>query len=133
MIAPLQGCGNGDGGWGVIVGSIGDREGENMMRRQFLFGLLAATVLLTAAPALAQLPQAPNPVPPVPLPPPPPPPSMAVPPVPKLDAPPAPVPGPRVDRRSFNKRFSDCQSDAGATRLTIAERASYARACANQL
>ena len=103
-----------------------------MIRMKWIAIVLTATSMLLTTPALAQLPQAPNPVPPVPQPPPPPPPSLAVPQVPKMDAPPAPAPAPRVDRRSFNRRFNDCQSDAVATRLDIGERASYARACANQ-
>ena len=97
---------------------------------------LAVTFVLAAgiAAATAQvLPQVSNPVPPVPQPPPPPPPSMAVPQVPKMDAPPSPPPAPRSDRRSFNKRFNDCRSDAIAARLDSSERASYARACAQQL
>ncbi len=103
------------------------------MMKQF-FTALAVTVVLAigVAAATAQIvPQVSNPVPPVPQPPPPPPPSMAVPVVPKLDAPPSPAPTPHVDRRSFNTRFNDCQSDAIASRLDSGERASYARACAN--
>ena len=91
-------------------------------------------VLTASVPAMAQIvPQVSNPVPPVPQPPPPPPPSMAVPVVPKLDAPAQQPTAPKADRRSFNKRFNDCQSDATAARLDSGERASYARACANQL
>ena len=104
------------------------------MMKQF-FMALAVTAMLAVGVATANaqiVPQVSNPVPPVPQPPPPPPPSLAVPQVPKMDAPPSPAPAPRTDRRSFNKRFNACQSDATATRLDPSDRAAYARACANQ-
>ena len=95
---------------------------------------LAVTLVVaigTAAASAQIVPQVSNPVP-VPQPPPPPP-SLAVPQVPKMDAPPAPAPGPRPERRSFNQRVQDCQTDTTASRLDSGDRAAYSRACANQL
>jgi hypothetical protein len=105
-----------------------------MTNMKFVVTALAAIGLSGAVPAAAQIvPQVSNPVPPVPQPPPPPPPSLAVPQVPKMDAPAPPPPGPRMDRRSFNQRFQQCQTDGTASRLDSGERAAYSRACANQL
>ncbi|KWV60788.1 hypothetical protein AS156_27475 [Bradyrhizobium macuxiense] len=69
-----------------------------------------------------------NPPPPRP----PPPPKIEVPAIPKIDALPTRPSVSSSGRPSFSDRFSRCLDEGGAAGLNQADRASYARSCANQ-